>query len=128
MIDRLILSDGFTDLWTDLWAEMLRIKGGGYAPSATDKKAAEAYYEWIHEQIGRNRPLDQFIAEQITGTGNNLTNGPANFYTMLVHDVKFTPKNFAADASQLLMGLRIQCAECTTIRSIAGRRMTITAG
>ena len=112
LVDRLIKSDGFTDLWTDLWAEMLRVKGGGYAPTATDTKAAEVYYEWIHDQMAQNRPLNEFISDQVTSTGSNLTNGPANFYTMLVHDTKFTPKNFASDFSQLLTGVRIQCAEC----------------
>ncbi len=112
LIDRLIASDGFTDLWTNLWAEMLRVKGGGYAPTATDTKAAETYFDWIHQQMAKNRPLNEFIADQVVGTGSNLTNGPANIYTMLVHDVKFTPKNFAADFSQLFTGVRIQCAEC----------------
>ncbi len=112
LIDRLLKSDGFTDLWTTLWAEMLRVKGGGYAPSATDVKAADVYFQWIHEQIAKNRPLNAFIADQITGTGSNLTSGPANLYTMLVHDVKVTPKNLAADFSQLFTGVRIQCAEC----------------
>ena len=112
LIDRLLKSDGFTDLWTTLWAEMLRVKGGGYAPSATDVKAADVYYDWIREQIAANRPLNAFVADQITGTGSNLTSGPANLYTMLVHDVKVTPKNLAADFSQLFTGVRIQCAEC----------------
>lgn len=112
LVDRLIGSEAFTDLWTDLWAEQVRLKGGGYAPSETDSKAAEAYYDWIHDQIGKNRPLNEFIADQITATGSNLTNGPANFYTMLVHDPRFTPKSFASDVSQLTMGVRIQCAEC----------------
>jgi len=112
LVDRLIQSDGFTDLWTDLWAEMLRVKGGGYAPTGTDTKAAAAYYDWIHEQMAKNRPLNEFVADQINGTGSNLTNGPANLYTMLVHDRKFTPKNFASDFSQLFLGVRIQCAEC----------------
>ena len=112
LIDKLIASDGFTDLWTDLWAEMLRVKGGGYAPAATDTKAAEAYFDWIHEQMAKNRPLNEFIADQVTGTGSNLTNGPANLYTMLVHDPKFSPKSFASDFSQLFTGVRIQCAEC----------------
>jgi hypothetical protein len=112
LVDRLIQSDGFSDLWTDLWAEMLRVKGGGYAPSGTDTKAAAAYYDWIHEQMVKNRPLNEFIADQITATGSNLNDGPVNMYTMLVHDTKFTPKNFAADFSQLLTGVRIQCAEC----------------
>lgn len=112
LVDKLIASDGFTDLWTDLWAEALRVKGGGYAPSATDVKAAEVYYDWIHEQMAKNRPLNEFFADQITATGSNLTEGPANFYTMLVHDPRFTPKNFASDFSQLITGVRIQCAEC----------------
>jgi hypothetical protein len=112
LVDHLIDSEGFTDLWTNLWAEMLRLKGGGYTPTATDTKAAEAYFDWIHHQIAINRPLNEFIADQITGTGSNLTNGPANLYTMLVHDVKFTPKSFASDFSQLFTGVRIQCAEC----------------
>jgi len=112
LIDRLLKSDGFTDLWTALWAELLRVKGGGYAPSATDVKAADVYYDWIREQIAANRPLNEFVADQITGTGSNLTSGPANLYTMLVHDVKVTPKNLAADFSQLFTGVRIQCAEC----------------
>lgn len=112
LIDRLIESDGFTDLWTALWAEMLRVKGGGYSPTATDVKAADVYFEWIREQIAGNRPLNAFVADQITGTGSNLTSGPANLYTMLVHDVKVTPKNLAADFSQLFTGVRMQCAEC----------------
>jgi len=112
LIDRLLKSDDFTDLWTALWAEMLRVKGGGYAPSATDVKAADVYYDWIREQIAANRPLNEFVADQITGTGSNLTSGPANLYTMLVHDVKVTPKSLAADFSQLFTGVRIQCAEC----------------
>ncbi len=112
LIDELIKSDSFADLWTAIWAESLRVMGGGYAPTGTDVKAAEAYFEWIHEQMQRNRPLDEFVSEQITASGSNLTNGPANLYTMLVHDVKFTPKNFAADFSQLFTGVQIQCAEC----------------
>lgn len=112
LVDRLIASDGFTDLWTDLWAEMLRVKGGVYAPLMTDNKASLTYYEWIHDQIASNRPLNEFVADLVTGTGSNLTVGPANLYTMLVHEPKFTPKNFAADFSQLFTGIRIQCAEC----------------
>ena len=112
LIERLIQSESFTDVWTNLWAEMLRVKGGSYAPTGTDVKAADVYYEWIREQIAKNRPLNEFVSDQITGTGSNLTNGPANLYTMLVHDRNVTPKNLAADFSQLFTGVRIQCAEC----------------
>ncbi|HEX4147026.1 MAG TPA: DUF1549 and DUF1553 domain-containing protein [Pirellulales bacterium] len=112
LVDELLASDAFTDVWTGLWAESLRLMGGGYGPTATDVKAAQAYYDWIHEQIARNRPLDEFVAQQITASGSNLTDGPVNLYTMLVHSPKFTPKSFAADFSQLFTGVQIQCAEC----------------
>jgi len=112
LVDELLASDGFTDVWTGIWAESLRLIGGGYSPEATDVKAAQGYYDWIHEQIAANRPLDRFVSEQITATGSNLTEGPVNLYTMLVHDPKFTPKSFAADFSQLFTGVQIQCAEC----------------
>ena len=112
LIDALLESDDFTDMTTGLWAESVRLMGGGYTPVATDLKAAEAYYQWIKNQIKQNRPLDKFVYDQVTASGSNLNDGPTNLYTMLVHDVRFRPKNFAADFSQLFLGVQIQCAEC----------------
>ena len=112
LIKELLKSEEFTDVWTALWAESLRILGGNYTPRANDVKAAKAYFDWIREQIAKDRPLSEFVADQVKASGNNLTDGPANLYTMLVHDVKFTPKNFAADFAQIFTGVRIQCAEC----------------
>ena len=112
LIDKLLASEEFSQVWTAIWAEWVRLMGGGYAPTGTDVKAAEAYYQWIHEQVRSNRPLNEFVADQITATGSNLTNGPVNLYTMLVHSTRFTPKEFAANLSQLTMGIQIQCAEC----------------
>ena len=112
LIESLLAADDFTDMTTGLWAESVRLMGGGYTPTATDLKAAEAYYQWIKAQIKQNRPLDKFVFEQVTASGSNLTDGPTNLYTMLVHNVRFTPKEFAADFSQLFLGTQIQCAEC----------------
>ncbi|MFT5466546.1 MAG: hypothetical protein ACI8UO_001646 [Verrucomicrobiales bacterium] len=112
LIQQLLADENFADVWTGLWGEWVRLMGGGYSPTATDVKAADAYYRWIHQQFSQNRPIDEFVAEQITASGSCLTNGPTNLYTMLVHDVRFKPKNFAADFSQLMTGIQIQCAEC----------------
>ena len=112
LIDELLASEDFTDLWTGLWAESVRLMGGGYTPVATDVKAAEAYYQWIHDQFEANRPINEFVREQITASGSNLSHGPTNLYTMLVHKPSFDPKSFAADFSQLFLGVQIQCAEC----------------
>ncbi|MGV3607345.1 MAG: DUF1549 domain-containing protein [Planctomycetaceae bacterium] len=111
-IDELLAKDDFADLWTTLWAEQLRVMGGNYAPDATHVKAAAAYYEWIRREMRNDRPLSEFVAEMVGSSGSNLTNGPANLYTMLVHKPNFEPKAFAADFSQVFLGVQIQCAEC----------------
>ena len=111
-IDELLADDTFADLWTSLWGEQLRIKGGNYAPVGTHIKAADTFYGWIRTQLRNDRPLNEFVSEMVTASGSNLINGPSNLYTMLVHAPRFRPKPFAADFSQLFLGIQIQCAEC----------------
>ncbi|MCE9603494.1 MAG: DUF1549 and DUF1553 domain-containing protein [Planctomycetia bacterium] len=111
-IDVLIASDDFADYWTSMWAEQFRIKGGGYGPDKTFIKAADAFYEWIRKQMRSGRPLNEFVADMVTASGSNLTNGPVNLYTMMVHKPRLNPKEFAADFSQVFLGVQIQCAEC----------------
>ncbi len=111
-IDALLADDAFADLWTAIWAEQLRVIGGNYAPDATHVKAADAYYQWIRKQMRSGRPLNEFVAEMVDASGSNLTNGPVNLYTMLVHKPQIDPKAFAADFSQVFLGVQIQCAEC----------------
>jgi hypothetical protein len=111
-IDQLLSDDDFADLWTALWSEQLRVMGGNYAPVATHVKAASAFHEWIRQQMRSGRPLNEFVAEMVPASGSNLRNGPANLYTMLVHKPQFEPKSFAADFSQVFLGVQIQCAEC----------------
>jgi len=111
-IDELLADDAFADLWTSLWGEQLRIKGGNYAPVGTHIKAADTFYKWIRTQLRNDRPLNEFVSEMVTASGSNLINGPSNLYTMLVHAPRFRPKPFAADFSQVFLGIQIQCAEC----------------
>lgn len=111
-IDALLADDAFADLWAAIWSEQLRIMGGDYAPVATHVKAAETFNRWIRTQMRTGRPLNEFVSEMVTASGSNLTNGPVNLYTMLVHKPQFEPKPFAADFSQVFLGIQIQCAEC----------------
>jgi hypothetical protein len=111
-IEQLLVDDAFADLWTAIWSEQLRIIGGNYAPVGTHVKAADAFHEWIRLQMRHDRPLNEFVAEMVSASGSNLTNGPVNLYTMLVHAPRLDPKAFAADFSQAFLGVQIQCAEC----------------
>jgi hypothetical protein len=45
------------------------------------------------------RPLDQFVTEMVDASRSNLTNGPVNLDTMLVHKPQFDPKAFPASRS-----------------------------
>lgn len=112
LIDQLIAGDGFSRVWAGLWGEWVRVIASGYIPDATDAKAANTYAQWILKQFRANRPFNEFVAEQIKGRGSNLNDAPANLYTMLVQDRAFRPKDFAANFTQLMTGIQIQCAEC----------------
>lgn len=112
VIDALMEKDAFADYWAALWAEQLRVMGGNYAPVATHIKAASAFHQWISEQMRKERPLNEFVAEMVAASGSNLANGPANLYTMLVHKPRFDANAFAADFSQVFLGIQIQCAQC----------------
>ncbi len=111
-IDELLGDDSFADLWTAIWSEQLRIIGGNYAPVGTHIKAADGFQEWIRRQFREDRPLNEFVSDMIVASGSNLQNGPVNLYTMLSHQPKLDPKSFAADFSQVFLGIQIQCAEC----------------
>ena len=111
-IDQLLEDEDFADFWTTLWSEQLRIIGGNYAPQGTHMKAAHAFHEWIRRQMRAGRPLNEMVRDMVVSSGSNLQNGPANLYTMLVHAPRLDAKAFAADFSQLFLGIQIQCAEC----------------
>jgi len=111
-IDALLSDDAFADLWTTLWAEQLRVMGTNYATDATHIKAADTFYHWIRSQMRQGRPLNDFVADMVTASGSNLSNGPVNLYTMLVHKPRIEPKALAADFSQVFLGVQLQCAEC----------------
>ena len=111
-IDQLLATDDFADYQAAIWGERLRVMGGNYSPEATVIKAANQYTKWIKAQFRTNRPLNEFVADMVAASGSNISNGPVNLYTMLVHKPRVEPKPLAADFSQLFLGVQIQCAEC----------------
>ena len=111
-IDELLASPEFADVWAAIWSESLKVKGAGYKLTGTEFKTAAQFYGWIRQQMRDAKPLDKFVSEMVTASGSNTRNGPANLYTMLDHYPRFRPKEFAAEFSQLFLGIQMQCAEC----------------
>lgn len=111
-VDELIASDDFTDFFTAMWAELLRVKSGHYLGAPNSHKAAGTFVKWLRDQVAADRPFDEVVAEMTTASGSTIVDGPTNLFTMLDKNPRIDAKAFAADYSQVFLGVRIQCAEC----------------
>lgn len=110
LIDVLLERPEFADMWTMKWGELLRVRAYNNVPQyGRDAKAMFSYAAWIKEQMVKNRPLNEFAAELLVGTGSNFKSPPANLYTA---SDRLTPEKTAEDIAQVFLGIRIQCAQC----------------
>jgi hypothetical protein len=102
LVDQLLQQPEFTDFWTLKWADLLRLE-----ERQLDKRGMKAFYDWIHESIATNKPLDQFARELVAGRGSTYTNAPANWYR-----ANRTPVERGENTAQLFLGARLKCAQC----------------
>ncbi len=102
LVDVLLERPEYADYWALKWADILRADRQILGP-----KRAYAYYRWIHDSIAQNKPFDQFARELLTAEGPLEETGPANFYKVVQK-----PGEIASSLSQVLLGVRIGCAEC----------------
>ena len=110
LVDQLLERDEFIDMWAMKWGELLRIRAVGNQPQyGRDAKAMWSYAAWVHDQMARNRPLDEMVAELVTGGGSNIRQPTSNLYTAAD---RLTPQKTAEDFAQVFLGIRIQCAQC----------------
>jgi hypothetical protein len=101
-VDELLARPEFVDLWTQYWSDLLRVSNRNIVG-----EPEKAYRAWIHDSVAANKPYDQFAREVLTATGDITTPGPGSFF-----QVARTPEDRARDASQIFLGVRIECAQC----------------
>ena len=102
LIDRLLASDEFVEYWTFQLAKLLRIR-----PQPQDGRGADAYHNWLSEQIRDDRSYRAIVTQLLMATGDTHEHGPANFYRTVGG-----PREQAEFVSELLMGSRLRCANC----------------
>jgi hypothetical protein len=102
LVDELLERPEYADYWALKWSDTLRVDR-----QALGHKRAYAYYRWLRESIARNKPFDEFARELLTAEGPLDETGPANFYKVVTK-----PGDTASTLSQVLLGVRIACAEC----------------
>ncbi|HZK81660.1 MAG TPA: DUF1549 and DUF1553 domain-containing protein [Humisphaera sp.] len=102
LVDELLARPEYADYWAMKWSDLLRVDRQtlGY-------RDAFDYYQWIHDSLAANKPVDQMCRELLTVDGPISENGQAAFYKAIARR-----GDVAATVSQVFLGVRIACAEC----------------
>ena len=103
LVDQLLQSESFVELWTLKLANLLRLNGGKSGNTA----GLKVYHRWLAEQLRRETPYDSIARELILASGDTSQNGPANFYRTVSG-----PRQQAEFVSELFMASRLRCANC----------------
>lgn len=102
LVDHLLERDEYVDYWTMKWLDILRADQLIVSPQGT-----VAMQRWLKTSFAENRPFDQMATDLLTVQGNTSAQGPGAFYKILDQ-----PEHAARSVSQLLLGVRIECAQC----------------
>ena len=102
LVDVLLESPEFNSYWALKWSDLLRVDR-----QTLGHKNAYQYYSWIKESFRLHTPMDRFARELITTSGP-LVDAPAGFFYKSVK----SPNRMASTISQVMLGIRIECAEC----------------
>jgi hypothetical protein len=103
LIDELLDRKEFAELWVLKWAELLQIRSS----NQVSYKAMLLYYNWLQDRIARNVPVNEWVQELLGASGGTFKNPPTNYYQNETDILKV-----AENVAQVLMGMRIQCAQC----------------
>ena len=102
LIDELLSRDEYVDYWTMKWLDILRADQLIVTPQGT-----VAMQRWLRHSFQQNVPFDRIARELLTVQGSTTAEGPAAFYKILKK-----PDEMSRAVSQLLLGVRIECAQC----------------
>ena len=102
LIDQLVGSEEFVEHWTNKWSDLLQVNG-----KFLGRAGATALRKWIHGEIEKNTPYDQFVRKVLTASGSNKENPPASYYKILR-----TPEDTMENTTHLFLATRFNCNKC----------------
>jgi len=102
LVDELLARLEYADRWANLWADLLRPN-----PYRVGIKPTLALDTFLRDAFAANMPYDRFAAEFLTATGSVWRNGAA-----VIYRDRRSPDEIVTMASQLFMGVRLECAKC----------------
>lgn len=104
LVDRLIDTKAFTEIWVMKWAELLQIRT---FQNQVSYKAALLYHNWIRDRLASDMPFNKIAYELLTARGGTFSTPATNYY-----QVELETKKLTENVAQVFMGTRIQCAQC----------------
>ena len=104
LIDELLERPERAEIWAMRFADIFR---AGY--NEAGPKGGGAYYRWFRDQMRNNVTYDQMVRSLLVSQGRHDFEGISNFYFV---SREIDPEESAANVSQTLLGLQIECARC----------------
>lgn len=104
LIDRLLESKGYADLWASYWGEVIF----GHATEQRARGAQGVFEEWMTEQLAANKPWSEITTALLTATGKVQEDGE----TALMFAHTGNAEEVAAETSRIFLGIQLQCANC----------------
>ncbi len=124
-IDTLVASPEFVDKWTLFFGDLLKLNG----PASNVNRytqGRDAFYLYLKDSLSQNKPYDQLVRELITATGDNHSNGAANFPVGGIVPMGPIQDTYDGQAVQVAsMFLGIQVVDCLLCHDGAGRLDTV---
>ncbi len=102
LVDRLVGNKDYVEYWTNKWADLLQVNR-----KFLGVEGAVAFRKWIHEQVEKNTPYDQFAEAILTASGSNRENPAASYYKVLRD-----PANTMENTTHLFLAVRFNCNKC----------------
>ncbi len=103
LIDALIESPDYGELFANKWAALFRNKRG----DASHARGTFAFHGWLRDSFIANKPFDQIVRDVVAASGDIAENPPVAWYRQVS-----TTTMQMEDSAQLLLGQRLQCAQC----------------
>jgi hypothetical protein len=103
LIDALVDSPDYADYFANKWSALFRNKRN----DNNQARGTYAFHDWIRDSLLANKPFDQFVREILGASGDIGQNPPVAWYRQVN-----TTTSQMEDTAQLLLGQRLQCAQC----------------
>jgi hypothetical protein len=102
LVDELIGSRAFVELWTNKWADLLQVNR-----KFLGETGAIALRNWIKDSVATNKPYDQFAYEILTASGSTMDNPAAAYFKVLRE-----PTETMENTTHLFLAIRFNCNKC----------------